>query len=80
MAKVRVGEDGWLSLPASARRMLGLQAGSLVDVEVRGGTLVLRPAAKGAAMPDEEPEPAPAPPQAEEKPRAKRGRPRKNPL
>ncbi len=76
MAKVRVGEDGWLSLPASVRRMMGLQAGSEVDAEVKAGALVLRPAKSRAAAPAEEPPPPPA----EEKPRAKRGRPRKNPL
>ncbi len=81
MAKIRVGEDGWLALPASVRRILGLKPGSDVDVEVKGGALILRPADK-ALRSTSEPEVAedmaePAAAPVESPPPRKRGRPRK---
>ncbi len=70
MPKVRLNYDGWLALPAAARRALGLDTGDQLEVEIVDGRIVLRPlkpaAAAGSAAAEElspaamEPEPASA--------------------
>jgi AbrB family looped-hinge helix DNA binding protein len=41
MPKVRLNDDGWLALPAAARRALGVDTGD--QLEVVGGRIALRP-------------------------------------
>ncbi len=43
MSKVRLNYDGWLVLPAAARRALGVDTGDQLEVEVVDGSIVLRP-------------------------------------
>jgi AbrB family looped-hinge helix DNA binding protein len=43
MSKVRLNYDGWLALPAAARRALGVDTGDQLEVEVVDGRIVLRP-------------------------------------
>ena len=43
MPKVRLNYDGWLSLPAAARRALGVDTGDELNVEAIDGRIVLRP-------------------------------------
>jgi AbrB family looped-hinge helix DNA binding protein len=43
MPKVRMNYDGWLALPAAARRALGVDTGDQLEVEVVGGRILLRP-------------------------------------
>ena len=43
MPKVRLNYDGWLALPAAARRALGVDTGDQLEVEVVDGRIVLRP-------------------------------------
>ena len=58
MPKVRLNYDGWLALPAAARRALGVDTGDQLDVEVVDGRIVLRPLkAPAAAEVAEEPTP-----------------------
>jgi AbrB family looped-hinge helix DNA binding protein len=86
MPKVRLNYDGWLALPAAARRALGVDTGDELEVEVVEGRIVLRPlkpptAAENPAdgkLPPAvaEPELAAAPPPAGKK---GPGRPRKAP-
>jgi bifunctional DNA-binding transcriptional regulator/antitoxin component of YhaV-PrlF toxin-antitoxin module len=78
MATLKLHFDGWLPLPVAFRRKLGLTAGDVLEAELKGGTIVLRPVAGKAAgrpAPDEveaaaaEPQPAatapaPTPPPA----------------
>lgn len=47
---VRVGEDGQVTLPDEARRILGLKPGDLVTVHSTTGGIVLRPAAREATQ------------------------------
>jgi AbrB family looped-hinge helix DNA binding protein len=49
MTKVRLNYDGWLALPAAARRALGVDTGDQLEVEVIGGRIVLRPLKVSAA-------------------------------
>lgn len=42
-AKVRLNYDGWLALPAAARRALGVDTGDQLEIEVVDGRIVLRP-------------------------------------
>jgi AbrB family looped-hinge helix DNA binding protein len=80
MPKVRLNYDGWLALPAAARRALGVDTGDQLEVEVIDGRIVLRPLKSSATVgspADEEltpatvePEPAPVVAPA---PSAKRG-------
>ena len=48
MATLRVHYDGWVALPESFRRKLGLERGDDLEAELVEGTIVLRPA-KGSA-------------------------------
>jgi AbrB family looped-hinge helix DNA binding protein len=86
MPKVRLNYDGWIALPAAARRALGVDTGDQLEVEVIDGRIVLRPlkpsAAAGSSVDEElapaavRPEPAAAvtaPPSVKRGP----GRPRK---
>jgi AbrB family looped-hinge helix DNA binding protein len=85
MPKVRLNYDGWLALPAAARRALGVDTGDQLEVEVVDGRIVLRPltSAVAAESPAAEelppapvgPEPAVAMPSSEVK--RGPGRPRK---
>jgi AbrB family looped-hinge helix DNA binding protein len=85
MPKVRLNYDGWLALPAAARRALGVDTGDQLEVEVVDGRIVLRPlkpsAAAGSPADKElppaaaEPEPTAAMPSSEVK--RGPGRPRK---
>src|SRR5947199_2801937 len=86
MPTVRINYDGWLALPAAVRQRLHLNTGDQLDLELTGGTIVLRPAQAGvAAAPDRaatEPAAVPAQPAvAPPAPAMKRGpgRPRKTP-
>ena len=49
MPKVRLNYDGWLALPAAARRALGVDTGDQLEVEVVDGRIVLRPLKSAAA-------------------------------
>jgi AbrB family looped-hinge helix DNA binding protein len=79
MPKVRLNDDGWLALPAAARRALGVDTGDQLKVEVVDGRIVLRPLKPSAAdeqLPAVAPEPVPtvaASPSEKRRP----GRPRK---
>jgi len=56
-------DRGQLTLPAKLRKELGLRAGDLLEVEVRGGYIVLKPLEvleRGAARVEEPPEEGPA--------------------
>src|SRR3954452_11434909 len=48
MATLRVHYDGWVALPESFRRKLGLERGDEIEAELVEGTIVLRPS-KGSA-------------------------------
>jgi bifunctional DNA-binding transcriptional regulator/antitoxin component of YhaV-PrlF toxin-antitoxin module len=50
MAMLRVHYDGWVALPESFRRTLGLERGDDLEAELVEGTIMLRPA-KGSARP-----------------------------
>jgi|SRR4051812_27521014 AbrB family looped-hinge helix DNA binding protein len=48
--------EGWISLPADVRRKLGIKSGAVLEVQVDGSSVILRPAkGKNVAA---EPEPA----------------------
>src|SRR4051794_36340158 len=49
MPKARLSYDGWLNVPAAARRRLGLSAGQQLELELElvGGAMVLRPVGVG---------------------------------
>src|SRR3954451_1352948 len=91
MPKVRLSYDGWLALPPTVRKKLGLSTGHQLELELVGGAIVLRPAGTAGPVPAEPPATfppvetrPPAPPSAaapEPPPAAKRGpgRPRKVP-
>jgi AbrB family looped-hinge helix DNA binding protein len=67
MPKVRLNYDGWLALPAAARRALGVDTGDQLEIEVADGRIVLRPPKTSAAAgspADEELPPAAAEPEA----------------
>src|SRR4051794_1703056 len=49
MATVRLHHDGWLALPETERRKLGVTTGDRLELELVGGTLTLRPARRTAA-------------------------------
>ena len=56
MPMIKLRGEGWLALPAEFRRKLKLQSGDELEVELKGTSIVLRPArAKGTTTPDEEP-------------------------
>jgi AbrB family looped-hinge helix DNA binding protein len=44
MAIARISEKGQLTLPAKARRQLGIKPKSRVEIEVRNEEIVIRPA------------------------------------
>jgi AbrB family looped-hinge helix DNA binding protein len=46
MPTLKLHYDGWVALPAAARRQLGLNSGNRLDVALVDGTILLRPAAK----------------------------------
>jgi bifunctional DNA-binding transcriptional regulator/antitoxin component of YhaV-PrlF toxin-antitoxin module len=48
MATLRIHYEGWVALPESFRRKLGLERGDDLEAELVEGTIVLRPA-KGSA-------------------------------
>jgi AbrB family looped-hinge helix DNA binding protein len=83
MPKVRLNYDGWLALPAAARRTLGVDTGDQLEVEVVDGRIILRPLKASAAdgFADEELPPAAAEPELAAVPslagRRGPGRPRK---
>ena len=88
MTRIHINHDGWLSLPTAVRQKLGLTTGDQLELEVSGGSIVLRPVRSGAeAAPvpvaTAEPSvPATPPAAAAAAPIVKRGpgRPRKTPL
>src|SRR5690348_2295092 len=49
MARVSVNCDGWLALPATVRKRLGLSTGDQLELELIDGNIVLRPARADAA-------------------------------
>src|SRR3954453_7876256 len=51
MATLRIHYEGWVALPESFRRKLGLESGAEIEAELVDGTIVLRPA-KGSAKPE----------------------------
>jgi bifunctional DNA-binding transcriptional regulator/antitoxin component of YhaV-PrlF toxin-antitoxin module len=91
MPNIRLKYDGWLALPVAARQKLGLSTGDELEIEITGGTIVLRHArtAAGAdrspvepAAPAVEPEltaAEPAPPAVSPPVKRSPGRPRKTP-
>src|SRR3954451_11983072 len=48
MATLRIHYEGWVALPESFRRKLGLERGDDLEAELVEGTIVLRPG-KGSA-------------------------------
>jgi AbrB family looped-hinge helix DNA binding protein len=74
MATLKLHHEGWLALPTSLRRKLGLKSGDPLEVELVRGTIVLRRAGRSASpqvLPDEpeaEPGRAAAPSAGEAKP------------
>src|SRR3954454_441847 len=66
MATLRIHYEGWVALPESFRRKLGLERGDDLEAELVEGTIVLRPS-KGSAkavqegMVQEAPEAMPTP-------------------
>src|SRR3954468_22873609 len=48
MATLRIHYEGWVALPESFRRKLGLERGDALEAELVEGTIVLRPS-KGSA-------------------------------
>jgi bifunctional DNA-binding transcriptional regulator/antitoxin component of YhaV-PrlF toxin-antitoxin module len=92
MPNIRLKYDGWLVLPVAARQKLGLSTGDELEIEIIGGTIVLRSArtAAGAdrspaepAAPAVEPQLAaaePAPPAVSLPVKRGPGRPRKTPV
>src|SRR3954464_15593073 len=48
MATLRVHYDGWVALPESFRRKLGLERGDDLEAELVEGTIVLRPSTGSA--------------------------------
>ena len=56
MATLKLHHEGWLALPTSLRRKLGLKSGDPLEAELVRGTIVLRPAGRSASpqvLPDE---------------------------
>ncbi len=49
MPTIQIHYDGWLSLPAEARKHLAIVTGSRLEIELADGALVLRPAQQQAA-------------------------------
>ena len=43
MLSVKVSAKHQIAVPSEARRQLGIKAGDRLDVEIRGGAIVLRP-------------------------------------
>ena len=91
MSTVRLNYDGWLALPAAVRQKLGVTTGDLLELELSGEAVTLRPWRPGGVvdrqateLPVATAEPtAPAPPPAiAAAPIVKRGpgRPRKSAL
>ena len=89
MTRVRIKDDGWLSLPTAVRQKLGLATGDQLELELSDGGILLRPVRAGAAeatpapVATAEPSvPATPPAAAAAAPMVKRGpgRPRKTPL
>src|SRR3954466_13601751 len=53
MPRLKVHYDGWVALPETFRRKLGLERGDEIEAELADGTIVLRPS-KGSAKAIEE--------------------------
>lgn len=79
MAKISVHYDGWVALPTRLRQLLSLKIGDELEVEMRGGELILRPVAEARASEtaDAIREPVSSPTITEDEPVPKRGRPMK---
>ncbi|MGH7381201.1 MAG: AbrB/MazE/SpoVT family DNA-binding domain-containing protein [Candidatus Methylomirabilales bacterium] len=63
MFRVVLKDRGQLTIPAKLRKSLGLRAGDLLEVEVRGGYIILKPLEvleRGAETMEESPEEGPA--------------------
>jgi AbrB family looped-hinge helix DNA binding protein len=58
MPNIRLKYDGWLVLPVAARQKLGLSTGDELEIEISGGTIVLRPARTAAGADRSPAEPA----------------------
>ena len=58
MPNIRLKYDGWLMLPVAARQKLGLSTGDELEIEISGGTIVLRPARTTAGADRSPAEPA----------------------
>jgi bifunctional DNA-binding transcriptional regulator/antitoxin component of YhaV-PrlF toxin-antitoxin module len=58
MPTIQVHYDGWLALPDTARRKLGVGTGDRLEVEIADGAVVLRPARRADAAGQAVPEPA----------------------
>jgi AbrB family looped-hinge helix DNA binding protein len=43
MLRVILKDRGQLTIPAKVRKMLGLKVGDLLEMEVRGGQIILKP-------------------------------------
>ena len=58
MPNIRLKYDGWLALPVAARQKLGLSTGDELEIEISGGTIVLRPTRAATGADRSAPEPA----------------------
>jgi bifunctional DNA-binding transcriptional regulator/antitoxin component of YhaV-PrlF toxin-antitoxin module len=80
MSKVRMNYDGWVALPVAMRKKLGLASGQQLELELVGGTIVLRRSGAFEEPVVETVVALPEPAAAEPPVKRGRGRPRKNPL
>ena len=69
MMKIKVRDDGWINLPTTVRKRLGLFAGNDIRVEMSGDDLLLLRAGAKLELQDLDEAPKPA--------RRKPGRPKK---
>lgn len=63
MFRVILKDRGQLTIPAKLRKILGLRVGDLLEVQVRGGYIVLKPLEvleRGPGRVEESPEEGPA--------------------
>ena len=56
VTKLKLYYDGWLALPAALRRQLELDTDAVLEAELVGGTIVLRPAARAKSSAKAAPE------------------------
>ena len=57
MTTIQLHYDGWLSVPADVRQNLGIATGDRLDIELKDGTILLRPARAVKSVASSAPEP-----------------------